>query len=102
MTLPRRHPRLMGQRREAEMRALRVAEEQQAREVWAKRTTEAVQADRVRRRKTATPLARALESAGGWTLSVLGALVVSLALTWFLRHPETLRVLVDALRHCGR
>ena len=96
--LPTRRPRLVAQRRDAETRRARVAAEQRARELEERKVAEAIERDRARRRRAATPFARALEAAGGWVLSILGALVVSLALTWLLRHPQTLDSLVGAVR----
>ena len=60
--------------------------------------TERFERDRARKRRAARPLVRALETAGGWVLSILGALAVSLALTWLLRHPQTLDSLMSAVR----
>lgn len=102
MTPPRRRPRLMAQRHDAEARALRVAEKQRVREVAARRAAEGLERDRARKRRATSPFARGAETAGGWILSILGALIVSVLLTWLLRHPETLRMLVDAVRRCGR
>ncbi|HAL30007.1 MAG TPA: hypothetical protein DCP20_04745 [Coriobacteriia bacterium] len=96
--LPARRPRLVAQRRDAEARAARAAAEQGTRDLEARKVAEALERDRARKRRAATPLARALETAGGWILSILGALVVSLALTWLLRHPQTLDSLMSAVR----
>ncbi|MEA5075228.1 MAG: hypothetical protein VB139_02655 [Coriobacteriia bacterium] len=96
--LPARRPRLLAQRREGEARAARAAEEQRAERLKARKAAEAIERDRARRRRAASPLARALETAGGWALSILGALVVSLALTWLLRHPRVLDSLISAVR----
>ena len=96
MTLPTRRPRLRAQRHDAEARALRVAEEQRAREVAAKKVAEAVERDHAHRRRAATPLARGLETTQGWLLSILGALIVSLTLTWLVRHPQVLDSLMSA------
>ena len=96
--LPARRPRLVAQRRDAEARRTRAAAEQRARELEARKVAQAIERDRARKRRAATPLARALETAGGWVLSILGALVVSLALTWLLRHPQTLDSLMSAVR----
>lgn len=96
--LPTRRPRLVAQRRDAEARRARAAAEQRARELEARKVAQAVERDRARKRRAATPLARALETIGGWILSILGALVVSLALTWLLRHPQTLDSLVRTVR----
>ncbi len=96
--LPARRPRLVAQRRDAEARRTRGAAEQRARELEARKIAQAIERARARKRRAATPLARALETAGGWVLSILGALVVSLALTWLLRHPQTLDSLMSAVR----
>jgi regulator of protease activity HflC (stomatin/prohibitin superfamily) len=96
--LPTRRPRLVAQRRDAEARRARAAAEQRARELEARKVAQAIERDRARKRRAARPLARALETAGGWILSILGALVVSLALTWLLRHPQTLDSLMSAVR----
>jgi hypothetical protein len=96
--LPARRPRLVAQRRDAEARRTRAAAEQRARELEARRVAEAIERDRARKRRAASPLARALESIGGWVLSILGALVVSIALTWLLRHPQELDSLIRAVR----
>ena len=95
--LPARRPRLVAQRHDAEARRTRAAAEQRARELEARKVAQAIERDRARKRRAATPLARALETAGGWVLSILGALVVSLALTWLLRHPQTLDSLVSTV-----
>lgn len=96
--LPNRRSRLVAQRREAEARRARAAAEQRARELEARKVAQAIERDRARKRRAATPLARTLETIGGWVLSILGALAVSLALTWLLRHPQTLDSLVSAVR----
>ena len=96
--LPTRRPRLVAQRRDEEARAARAAEEQRARVLEARRAAEAIERDRARKRRAAGPLARALETAGGWILSILGALAVSLGLTWLLRHPQALESLTNAVR----
>jgi hypothetical protein len=96
--LPTRRPRLLAQRRSAEARAALAAGEQRARELEARKVAEALKRDRARRLRAARPLVRALETAGGWVLSILGALTVSLALTWLLRHPQTLDSLIGAVR----
>lgn len=96
--LPARRPRLLAQRHEAEARAARAAEEQRAERLKARKVAEAIERDRARRRRATSPLARALDTAGGWVLSILGALVVSLALTWLLRHPQELDSLIGAVR----
>ncbi|HAL29355.1 MAG TPA: hypothetical protein DCP20_01375 [Coriobacteriia bacterium] len=96
--LPARRPRLVAQRRDSEARATRAAAEQRARELEARKVAQAIERDRARRRRAATPFARALETIGGWVLSILGALAVSLALTWLLRHPQTLDSLVRTVR----
>ena len=96
--LPARRPRLVAQRRHAEARRTRAVAEQRARELEARKIAQAIERDRARKRRAATPLARAIEAAGGWVLSILGALVVSLALTWLLRHPQTLDSLMSAVR----
>lgn len=96
--LPTRRPRLVAQRRDREARAARAAAEQRGRELEARKVAQAIERDRARRRRAATPFARAIESAGGWILSILGSLVVSLALTWLLRHPQTLDSLMSAVR----
>ena len=96
--LPTRRPRLVAQRRDAEARRARAAAEQRARELKSRKVAEAIERDRARQRRAARPLVRALETAGGWALSILGALAVSLALTWLLRHPQQLDSLVSAVR----
>lgn len=96
--LPARRPRLVAQRREREAHATRGAAEQRACELEARKVAEAIERDRARRRRAARPLVRALETAGGWVLSILGALAVSLALTWLLRHPQELDSLISAVR----
>ena len=96
--LPTRRPRLLVQRREGEASAVRAAEEERAERLKARKAAEAIERDRARRRRAASPLARALDTAGGWVLSILGALVVSLALTWLLRHPQVLDSLIGAVR----
>jgi len=98
VTLPRRRPRLMAQRHDAEARVVWVAEEQRAREVSAKRAAEAAERHRARKRRAAGPLARALETAGGWALSIFGALIVSLLLTWLVRHPHVRDSLASMVR----
>ena len=96
--LPTRRPRLVAQRRDREASATRAAAEQRARELEARKVAEAIERDRARRRRAATPFARALETLGGWVLSILGALAVSLVLTWLLRHPQELDSLTSAVR----
>lgn len=96
--LPTRRPRLVAQRREEESHAARAGEEQRARVLKARKVAEAIERDRARKRRAAAPLARALETAGGWILSILGALAVSLVLTWLLRHPQALDSLTSAVR----
>lgn len=96
--LPIRRPRLVAQRRDRDAHAVRAAAEQRARELEARKAAEALERDRARRRRAATPLARTLETIGGWILSILGALAVSLALTWLLRHPQTLDSLIRAVQ----
>lgn len=96
--LPTRRPRLVAQRRDAEARRTRAAAEERAERLKARKVGEAIERDRARKRRAARPLARTLETAGGWILSILGALVVSLALTWLLRHPQTLDSLMSAVR----
>lgn len=96
--LPARRPRLVAQRRDVEVRRTRAAAEQRARELEARKIAQTIERDRARKRRAARPLARALETAGGWVLSILGALVVSIALTWLLRHPQELDSLISAVR----
>ena len=96
--LPTRRPRLLAQRRDREARVTRAAAEQRAGELQARKVAEALERDRARKRRAAGPLARALEIAGGWILSILGALAVSLVLTWLLRHPQELDSLIGAVR----
>ena len=96
--LPSRRPRLVAQRRDAEVRRTRAAAEERAERLKARKVAEAIERDRARKRRAARPLARALETAGGWVLSILGALVVSIALTWLLRHPQELDSLISAVR----
>jgi len=81
-----------------EVRATRAAEERRSGELMARKAAEAIERDRARKRRAASPLARALETAGGWILSILGALAVSLVLTWLLRHPQALDSLTSAVR----
>ncbi len=95
--LPTRRPRLVAQRRDAEAHRTRAAAEQRARELEARKVARTIERDRARKRRAATPLARALETLRGWVLSILGALAVSLALTWLLRHPQTLDSLVSTV-----
>jgi hypothetical protein len=96
--LPTRRPRLLAQRREGEASAVRAAEEERAERLKARKVAEAIGRNRARKRRAAHPLVRALETAGGWVLSILGALAVSLALTWLLRHPQQLDSLIGAVR----
>lgn len=96
--LPTRRPRLVAQRREGEARAACAAEAQRAERLKARKAAEAIERDRARKRRAASPLVRALETAGGWVLSILGALAVSLVLTWLLRHPQELDSLASAAR----
>jgi len=96
--LPTRRPRLVAQRRDKDARAARGAEERRAGELKARKVAEAIERDRARKRRAASPLARALETTGGWILSILGALAVSLGLTWLLRHPQALDSLTNAVR----
>ena len=96
--LPARRPRLMAERKEASVRAARVAEGQRAQEVAARKTAEAALRDRTRRAWANTPAAQALQTAAGWVLSILGALIVSLALTWLVRHPQTCDAVISAVR----
>ncbi len=95
--LPTRRPRLVAQRRDKEAHAASAAEEQRARVRQARKAAEAIERDRARKRRAASPLARALETAGGWILSILGALAVSLVLTWLLRHPQALDSLTSTV-----
>ena len=95
--IPARRPRLLAQRRGGEARAARAAEEQRASELKARKVAETIERDRARKRRADSPLARALETAGGWILSILGALAVSLVLTWLLRHPQALDSLTSAV-----
>ena len=90
MMLPARRPRLMAERIEESVREARMAEEQRRQELTARKTSEAAQRDRARRAWANTPAAQALQTAAGWVLSILGALIVSLALTWLVRHPSAL------------
>jgi len=96
--LPTRRPRLLAQRREGEARAACAAEEQRAERLKARKAAEAIERERARRRRAASPFTRALETAGGWVLSILGALAVSLVLTWLLRNPQELDSLTSAVR----
>lgn len=96
--LPTRRPRLVAERREGEACAARATEEQRVAVLKARKAAEAIERDRARKRRATGPMARALETAGGWVLSILGALVVSLVLTWLLRHPQELDALTSAVR----
>jgi hypothetical protein len=96
--IPARRPRLVAQRRDREARAARAAEAQRAGELKARKVAETIERDRAHKRRAASPLARALETAGGWILSILGALAVSLVLTWLLRHPQALDSVTSAVR----
>ena len=98
MMLPARRPRLMAERIEAGAREARMAEEQRRQELAARKTAEAAQRDRARRAWANTPAAHALQTAAGWFLSILGALIVSLALTWLVRHPQTFDAVIGAVR----
>ena len=98
MMLPSRRPRLMAERIEAGAREARVAEEQRRHELAERKTAEATQRDRARRAWANTPAAQALQTAAGWVLSILGALVVSLALTWLVRHPSALEAFASMMR----
>ena len=96
--LPERRPRLMAERIEVSVREARMAEEQRRQELAARKTAEAAQRDRARRAWANTPAAQALQTAAGWVLSILGALVVSLALTWLVRHPSALEAFASMMR----
>ena len=96
--LPARRPRLMAERIDESVREARMAEEQRRQELEACKTAEATQRDRARRALANTPAVRVLETAGGWILSILGALIVSLALTWLVRHPQTFDAVIGAVR----
>lgn len=96
--IPTRRPRLVAQRRDEEACAARAVEERRAGVLNARKAAEAIERDRARKRRAAAPLARALETAGGWMLSILGALAVSLVLTWLLRHPQALDSLTSTVR----
>jgi len=98
MMLPARRPRLMAERVEESVRGARMAEEQHRQELAARKTAETAQRDRARRAWANTPAAQALQTAAGWVLSILGALVVSLALTWLVRHPQTFDAVIGAVR----
>jgi hypothetical protein len=91
--LPARRPRLLAQRVAERVTAERVAEEQRARERDERKAAEAIERDRARKRGANTPLAGVLETAVGWILSIVGALIVSLVLTWLVRHPQALDAL---------
>ena len=98
MMLPARRPRLMAERIEESVREARMAEEQRRQELAARKTAETAQRDRARRAWANTPAAQALQTAAGWVLSILGALIVSLALTWLVRHPKVVETLVGVFR----
>ena len=96
--LPARRQRLMAQRIEERASAALAAEAQQALARAARKAAETVERDRARKRRANTPLVLALETAGGWILSILGALIVSVALTWLVRHPQALASFASAAR----
>lgn len=96
--LPARRPRLVAQRVAERVTAARIAEEQRARERDERKAAEAIERDRARKRRANTPLAGVLETAVGWILSIVGALIVSLALTWLVRHPQALDSLTSVVR----
>ena len=96
--LPARRPRLMAERIEESVHEARMAEEQRRQELTARKTAEATQRDRARRAWANTPAVRACQTASGWILSILGALIVSLVLTWLVRHPRGLGSLAIAVR----
>ena len=98
MMLPARRPRLMAERIEESVREARMAEEQHRQELAARKAAEATERNRARRAWANTPAVRVLETAGGWILSILGALVVSLALTWLVRHPSALEAFASMMR----
>jgi hypothetical protein len=100
--LPARRPRLLAQRRADEARAAQDAVQQRAREITARQGAAALERDRVRRRRANTPFVRGLETAGGWLLSILGALIVSIVLTWLLRHPSEIDALLRVARSAIR
>ncbi len=96
--IPPRRPRLMRERHAEESRTAEVAAQEHARALAAKATAEQVERDRARRRRANTPLARTLEVAGGWILSIFGALLVSLLLTYLVNHPRALDAIASELR----
>jgi len=94
--LPARRPRLMAQRIEARVSAAQAAEGQRAQELAARKAAEATERDRARKRRANTPFVRTLEILGGWIFSITGALIVSLLLTWLVRHTQALESLTRA------
>lgn len=98
MTPPVRRPRLMAQSIEERASAALAAEDQRTHAVAALNAAEAVERNRAHRQCARPPITLALETAGSWTLSILGALIVSLALTWLVRHPQALDSLLRGVR----
>ena len=88
--LPARRPRLMAERRDEQVRAERESEVEQARERGVRIVAERAAREYVRRRRANSRVARVARTIGGWVLSILGALIVSLALTWLVRHPQAI------------
>ena len=96
--IPARKPRLMAQRQLTEARAAEEIAHKEAAERAARAKADAIERDRARRRRANHPLARALETAGGWVLTIVGAVLVSLVLTYLVNHPQTLNSLVASLK----
>lgn len=96
--LPARRPRLIAQRIDELVSAARTAKEAQVREFAASRAAEAAERDRALKRRASTPLAQTLKMAGGWVLSILGALIVSLLLTWIVGRPQVFDSLANIAR----
>jgi hypothetical protein len=92
--IPARRPRLFAQQHALEASAAHDAAEKRAGELAAQRKAEAIERDRARKRRANHPVARFLEEARGWALSILGALLVSLLLTYLVNHPKSIDYLV--------
>ena len=99
MSVPKRRPTLMLKRQQV------IAERQAAEhaQAAAQRATEREAAEKIaakeRRRRANHPVRRALAEAGGWVLSITGALIVSVVLTYLWNDPKARDAIMAAIHH---
>jgi hypothetical protein len=89
--LPTRKPRLMARRREDLRRTKRGV-------AFPNSERNGAEQKRHHQRSSGGRAIGIVRTLGGWALSILGALVTSLLLTWTVRHPERLGVAWGLLR----